>query len=206
MPKSFTDREKEIIRESLMQSGRELFGTLGLKKTNIQDLTDAAGIAKGSFYNFFDSKEILYYRIIRKEEESLKIELLAPLQDSQPLTRQRFKEFILNAFRIVDQNPIVRRVYLGDEYELLMRKLPQKLWDEHTAEDISEVEPLIRKWQQNGAMVQKDPKIIIGVIRSIFVLAVHKTELGEKYFDRTVELLTECVAAGLIPEETRTDD
>lgn len=201
MPKSFSPREKEIIREALVTSGRALFGSLGLKKTTVEDLTDAAGIAKGSFYNFFDSKEILFYEIIRQEEESLKAELLEPLRDEAPLTRARFREFLLNAFRIVDNNPILRRIYFGDAYRLLMRKLPQELWDEHTSEDISEIEPLIRAWQQRGEMIRRDPEIIVSLIRSVFVLTIHKTELGEEYFEQTVELLIECVAIGLIPEE-----
>lgn len=35
-----------------------------IKKTNINDLCQISGISKGSFYNFFDSKEALFYEVI----------------------------------------------------------------------------------------------------------------------------------------------
>ena len=43
MPKTFTEKEKEIIRNVLIQKGRELFGNYGLKKTSITELTMLQG-------------------------------------------------------------------------------------------------------------------------------------------------------------------
>ncbi|UAL26941.1 TetR/AcrR family transcriptional regulator [Bacillus paralicheniformis] len=68
MPK-FTEKEKEAIRSALVQSGRELFAQLGLKKTSVGELTASAGIAQGSFYTFFNSKEELYFEILQEEEK-----------------------------------------------------------------------------------------------------------------------------------------
>ena len=68
MPKTFTGKEKEIIRKTLITKGRELFSKYGLKKTSITELTNSAGIAQGTFYNFFESKEELYFEILEQEE------------------------------------------------------------------------------------------------------------------------------------------
>ncbi|MGB9202198.1 TetR/AcrR family transcriptional regulator, partial [Methanobacterium sp.] len=68
MPKTFTDKEKEIIRKTLISQGKILFSKYGLKKTSITELTNIAGIAQGTFYNFFESKEELYFEILEQEE------------------------------------------------------------------------------------------------------------------------------------------
>lgn len=56
MPKAFSEEEKEWIRERLLQEGEKQFSAYGLRKTNIEELADAAGISKGAFYIFFSPK------------------------------------------------------------------------------------------------------------------------------------------------------
>lgn len=72
MARGFTDRERTAIRNDLIDAGRELFGKYGLKKTSIEDLTKTVGIAQGSFYTFFKSKEKLYLEVIEREGEFVK--------------------------------------------------------------------------------------------------------------------------------------
>ena len=62
MPK-FSDAEKEFIRQKLMQEGERLFVSFGIKKVSIDEIVQATGIAKGSFYSFYQSKEHLYMDI-----------------------------------------------------------------------------------------------------------------------------------------------
>ena len=64
MPRAFTETEKETIRARLIESGRACFGRYGLAKTTVEDLVKPVGIAKASFYLFFDSKESLYVETV----------------------------------------------------------------------------------------------------------------------------------------------
>ncbi|NIR71626.1 MAG: TetR family transcriptional regulator [Aliifodinibius sp.] len=69
MPKIFSEEERKTILETLVEKGKELFTLHGLKKTNVEDFTQAAGIAKGTFYAFFASKEDLCFAILEREEQ-----------------------------------------------------------------------------------------------------------------------------------------
>ncbi|WP_042347922.1 TetR/AcrR family transcriptional regulator [Bacillus massiliigorillae] len=60
MAKSFTDDEKINIRENLLKACELSWSKYGYKKTNISDLCTSAGISKGAFYMFFQSKEELF--------------------------------------------------------------------------------------------------------------------------------------------------
>lgn len=44
-------------REDLIEKGLQLFASKGYSATGVQDITDAAQVPKGSFYNYFQSKE-----------------------------------------------------------------------------------------------------------------------------------------------------
>ena len=69
MPRGFSEREKEGIRDSLLDKGRAFLTTYGVKKTNVEDLTGAAGISKGAFYLFFVSKEELFFEVLGRFED-----------------------------------------------------------------------------------------------------------------------------------------
>ena len=47
---AFTDYETEQLRKALLKETRRCAVTLGMKKTSVDQLTKAVGIAKGSFY------------------------------------------------------------------------------------------------------------------------------------------------------------
>jgi AcrR family transcriptional regulator len=46
-------------REDLLESARAVFATKGIATATVSDVTERAGVAKGTFYLYFDSKEAL---------------------------------------------------------------------------------------------------------------------------------------------------
>ncbi|WP_322013549.1 TetR/AcrR family transcriptional regulator [Paraburkholderia sp. J12] len=56
--------DKTDIPNRLVKAGRELFSRQGYNATGIQQITDHAGVPKGSFYNHFESKEAFAVEII----------------------------------------------------------------------------------------------------------------------------------------------
>src|SRR5919108_6433943 len=71
MPRAFSDADRERIRKRLRQAGRDSFATLGLRRTAVDDLVRAAGISKGAFYLFYESKEELLQEILEQVEGTL---------------------------------------------------------------------------------------------------------------------------------------
>jgi len=59
----------ELLPDSktlLLRAGRQLFGEKGYFETNVHEITSMAGLATGSFYRHFDSKEAFYSEVIRQ--------------------------------------------------------------------------------------------------------------------------------------------
>jgi TetR/AcrR family transcriptional regulator, transcriptional repressor for nem operon len=77
------------IRERLLHAGVETFGRLGFNGCSVQDITDAAGVPKGSFYNHFESKEALAAAALRQYWADGACDRLRTLQSTEPSPRAR---------------------------------------------------------------------------------------------------------------------
>jgi TetR/AcrR family transcriptional regulator, transcriptional repressor for nem operon len=53
------------VRDRLIESALDVFHARGYNGSGVQDIVDAAGVPKGSFYNHFDSKEALGVEVVR---------------------------------------------------------------------------------------------------------------------------------------------
>jgi TetR/AcrR family transcriptional repressor of nem operon len=88
------------VRERLLQAGVLVFSKSGFNGSSVQDVTEAAGVPKGSFYNHFESKEALGAAVVEYFWENKARHALAILdQDTlEPLVRLRryFEQVIQN--------------------------------------------------------------------------------------------------------------
>lgn len=79
---------KPNVRDKLLTAGLETMHRLGFNGCSVQDITQAAGVPKGSFYNHFESKEALGAELVdiywqKAASASLRIlsnEALPPLE------------------------------------------------------------------------------------------------------------------------------
>jgi len=55
---------KESVKQRILEKGAEIIHQKGYNHTGIQEILDAAGIPKGSFYNYFKNKEDFGLQVI----------------------------------------------------------------------------------------------------------------------------------------------
>lgn len=201
MARKFDDHEKERIHTQLLTQGQWLFETHGLKKTSVSDLTKAAGIAQGSFYLFYASKEELYFDILQQLEEQIRVDMVRKYFSSSVLTRESFKAFLRHSLELMDTYPLIRQLYNEEVMETLIRKLPDKLLEQNFSGDADYLLPMIIQAQEQGYMVMKNPETIVSLLRSIILLSLQKRTIGEAYYKNTLDLLIELIVDGLIMEK-----
>lgn len=71
MARGFTEREKDNIRKRLEGACKQSWTQYGYKKTNVEDICRQAGISKGAFYLFFESKEALFCEVLCSVQEQI---------------------------------------------------------------------------------------------------------------------------------------
>ena len=70
MPK-FSSKERERIYKTLLEKGKEMFNEKGFYEVTAEAVALEAGIAKGTFYHFFENKEHLYMVINNRTQEEI---------------------------------------------------------------------------------------------------------------------------------------
>ena len=76
-----TDKKTEILR-----CGKILFTEQGFKKTNVSQITEMAGVATGTFYLYYPSKESLFMEIYMEENKKLKRAIMEDVDmDDEPM-------------------------------------------------------------------------------------------------------------------------
>jgi TetR/AcrR family transcriptional repressor of nem operon len=68
---------KLSTREKIVAAAADRFHALGYNACGVQEIVDAAGVPKGSFYNYFKAKELLAVEVLGTYWESVEIDMLA---------------------------------------------------------------------------------------------------------------------------------
>jgi AcrR family transcriptional regulator len=194
MPKAFTEQEKEWIHTRLLEQGYNLFAAYGLKKTNIEELAQAAGISKGAFYLFYESKEALFMDVIELAEGRFRQEILAAIDKPGPSPRKRLLAILRKAFDLAQTMPILQFL-TGSDFDLLSRRVPSEKLREHLASDRLFMEELIDRCKQAGIPVQINVEQISGLLYALVLVILHRDDFGQEYLRDTLNVLLELIAA-----------
>ena len=79
---------KANVRDKLVATALELFHARGYNACSVLDITDAAGVPKGSFYNHFKSKELLALVVLDRYQGLLALDALQD-KSKPPVPRLR---------------------------------------------------------------------------------------------------------------------
>jgi TetR/AcrR family transcriptional repressor of nem operon len=80
------------VRRRLLAAGLELVHARGFSASGVKDITDAAGVPKGSFYAYFPSKEAFAAAILHHYWSDIE-ERLLPILDADGVAPERIARF-----------------------------------------------------------------------------------------------------------------
>ncbi len=108
------EQAKAVRREEILDAARRVFTVKGFKGTTIADVAEAAGIALGTIYLYFPSKDDLFRGLSQRFWQMI-TEALSEGDDSQTLERS-IRSRLENVFRVCDGNrDLVRLVVLNSD-------------------------------------------------------------------------------------------
>jgi AcrR family transcriptional regulator len=199
MPRAFTEREKELIGRRLLEQGHRLFSAYGLKKTNVEEIARAAGISKGAFYSFYESKEALFMDVIEQSELRVRQQLLAMIDLPGPSPRARLLAVLKKAFALFKAIPILQFL-TGSDYDLLFRRLPAEKFQAHVDSDRAFFEAFIARCRKAGIAIQAPGEQIMSLLYPLVIAHLHEEGLGRNHLPGSMDLLLELVAAFCLGE------
>jgi len=83
---------RESLKEPILAAALKVLHQRGFNATGVQDITDAAGVPKGSFYNHFESKEALGIEALDRYWEGA-LSSLKMLEDEEVAPVVRLKAY-----------------------------------------------------------------------------------------------------------------
>ncbi len=188
-----------IKKEQIFQCAYDLFNEKGYKDTNVAQIAKKAGIAVGSFYKHYDSKEVLFFEIITKENEQQKKRLAKTFRLCEDDPAILLTRIITQNLAEMSSSRILREWNNND----LVHKLEQSFYEQGEIENINEffqnrLAECIRKWKKEGRMRDDfDDAFIIVMLNSIHYVDVHKRDLGTQHFPQLVVFLAQFIIKGL---------
>jgi AcrR family transcriptional regulator len=175
-------------REALLTAAQTVFERDGFFEARIADISKLAGVAHGSFYTHFASKEIIFRELVRRLQEAYDVQP-AQTPTERPLTPF---EQILDANRHfytvyrsrVRMMSLVEQLATFDDDMRTMRREIRKRFVERT-------ERSIRRWQQAGlADPDLDPHHAASALGSMVDRSVYVWLVLDEPHDPEVAVLT----------------
>ncbi len=194
---TFTDAKRERVRESLRDAGREFFGRYGIDKTAISELTESAGIGKGTFYQFYDSKEELYIDVIKQFLEEYIPRLLSNSFEAYDDPEKAIKAYLEESMDELNSNPFLRQVFLEDDVDQLLEQYSDDELSEGHERSVEFFLPYIEQWYDEGEVTGPDPETIAHALRLVTRLEFSKEQVGRERYPAVRETLISAVAAGI---------
>jgi AcrR family transcriptional regulator len=109
VPPSRRERKKRDLRERIYRAALELFRAHGYEQTTVQEIADAADVAKGTFFNYFATKE----HVLAAYHGRMAEEILAAIE---PRTHASSEEAVQDVLRECAEHavrdPVIARVLL----------------------------------------------------------------------------------------------
>jgi AcrR family transcriptional regulator len=184
-------------KETIRSCGKELFSANGFKDTNVADITKKAGVATGTFYLYYASKEKLFMDIYMEENKKLKKAIMAEVDaDGEPL--QVILDVMQRNIEGMQSNPILKEWFNKE----IFNKIEEHFVAESGLENVDFMYAtfleLIQKWQSQGKMrADVNPEMIMALFSVVVIIDMHKEEIGMQYFPKIQEYLAEFIVKGL---------
>jgi len=110
-PGSRRERRSAELRERLFRSALGLFGKKGFLETTVEDITEAADVGKGTFFNYFPSKDHILLAFSEMQLARLEVVVDEIRQSALPM-RESLRGLVHRMTEAPIQNPAVVRALL----------------------------------------------------------------------------------------------
>lgn len=195
MPRAFHEEERAQIRATLLDVARHHAERGGLRRVPVDDLVRAAGISKGAFYLFFESKEALLVAMLAQVETELRQRMRAALLAPDPL-----QAVLTTMFDGVTEHPLLHLLTDPAELAWLVRALPPGHLDAARADDDRFAEELLRELISRGlAREDADADTFAGLSGVALAVSSQAHLIGEARAPRVRQLVVEALVARLRP-------
>lgn len=195
MPKSYSEQEREYIRKRLKEEAADCLARYGVRRTTVDEIVRRVNIPKGTFYLFYQSKELLLFDVIQEQQQIINHRLFQVISrlSGTKVSAEELTDAIYAFYKMAEEMPILKLIGTG-EVELLARRLPREVVQAHLQDDTDTIGEMLAMLP-----VKKDVDInvVSAAFHAVYYATLHKAEIGEAY-DQALRTLIYGIVAQLI--------
>ena len=187
VPKSYSEQEKEYIRKRLKEEAAKCLAKYGVRRTTVDEIVKRVNIPKGTFYLFYKSKELLLFDVIQEQQENVNRELyqsISGIADTE-FSAEKLTDVIFGFYKMTEKMLTLKMLDVN-EVELLARKLPREIVEEHFQDDTDTIEKIFALLPVKKEV---DIKVVSAAFHAIYFATLHKAEIGEEEYDEALRIL-----------------
>ena len=156
-----TERGRRTLRK-LLDAAAEEFGEKGFHEASVSSITRRAGVALGSFYTYFDSKDALFRALVADMSEKVRTSARSALTDDMgalEIERAALAAFLRFAaehkeiYRIIDEAEFVDPASYRQHYETIAARIADRLRKGAAAGEFREGLGELEAWAMMGMNV-----------------------------------------------------
>src|SRR5215213_1654502 len=130
-----TARGERTLRK-ILDAARDEFGERGFSDSSIVAITQRAGVALGTFYTYFDSKEAVFQALVRDMSAQVRDNVAPVLKgasdalDGERRALESFLQFARkhrDVYRIIDEAEFVEPAAYREHYETTAQRIAARL-------------------------------------------------------------------------------
>nr|WP_300789621.1 TetR/AcrR family transcriptional regulator [uncultured Acetatifactor sp.] len=195
MPKSYSEQERAYIRERLKEEAADCLATYGVRRTTVDEIVRRVNIPKGTFYLFYQSKELLLFEVIQEQQQSINRRLFQVISglSGTKVSAEELTDAIYAFYKMAEEMPILKLIGTG-EVELLARRLPREVVQAHLQDDTDTIGEMLAMLPVKKGV---DINVVSAAFHAVYYATLHKAEIGEAY-DQALRTLIYGIVAQLI--------
>ncbi|GAB6909865.1 putative Regulatory protein TetR [Desulfosarcina cetonica] len=163
--------EPETLHERILNAARDLFSHFGFKKTAVDDIAKKARVAKGTVYNYFQSKEDLFQKVFREEGVNM-ISQIREAVKNKKTPQDKFREMIIAKIKYYKEFCLVHDIS-HQRAGALLPFLDQER-DDITRNEIKIIKEILEEGVNNSVFQVKN----ISVTAKALAIAIKGLEVG----------------------------
>lgn len=188
----------EARRNQLLDAATEVFAARGFHGATTRMIAEAAGVAEGTIYNYFDSKADLLVAIMTRLSQ---LELLdawltrAPEEDMRQFLHAILEQRVV----LIERNDDTIRAIMSQV--LVEDDLRERFYRQFVQPIASVLEQYVQQWVEAGDIAPVDVPLTVRVIQALIIGLLFMRILGDEaliaHWDEVPQVLTSLILDGL---------
>lgn len=198
MPKVYSEKERVYIKQRLKEEAANCMALYGVRKTTVDEIVKRVNIPKGTFYLFYESKEILMFDALNTLHDSVEKELFESLEQAKDKIDVEFLTDLITKICLDTKNSSLVKIMESGDMELIMRKLPEEITAAHMNHDLDTLQKI---GEYISVAQTKDLSTYTASFRGVFALLLFQKEIGEEQFPKVIRMVVRGIVMQLFEEE-----